>query len=348
MQCRKCGTNIEPGMAFCPECGTPVNPGGATPYQQPVANQSSYDPTVAAPQSGSYEPTVAAPPPYVPGQSFPPPGGQSPAPSSSFSAPTQYGGPSSYAPPPPPPASPGSYGGAPAYGAGTPPAPYSGAQQGTYGTPPPPTYSSPYGPPPGTFAPQGPQGQPPRRGPNVGLIIGIIVLLLILLGGGGFLALRALNNKGGQTSTTPTPGTTTTGNTPAPGTTPSTSTNNPSPSGSPIDPTASQIITNIKTASGIDSNLLPTNQTDQFNAGDTVYVTYNLSLSQSGFVEAKVYADNTFVTKTSLAVTKGQVDHGYFKITFNKAAAGAFELYWCTQSDCSDEALGGVATFTVS
>lgn len=326
MQCRKCGTNVQAGMAFCPECGTPVNPGGATPpppfqsapSQQPVGSSPSYDPTVVAPGPGSYDPTVAAPQPFTPGQNFPPPGGQSPTPS--FPAPTQYGGPSSYAPPPPPPPSPASFG-ASAYGAGAPSTPYSGAQQGAYGTPPPP-YGAPYAPPPGAFAPQG-QGKPPRRGPNVGLIIGIIVLLLLLIGGGTFFAIKALN-KGGQTSTTP------------------------GPSGSPVDSNASQIITNIRTASGIDSNLLPTTVTDQFHAGDTVYVTFNLNLPQSGFVEAKVYVDNVFATKTSLAVTKGQVDHGYFRIPFNKAATGAFELYWCTQSNCSDETLGGFTIFTVS
>src|SRR5690242_14847371 len=110
--------------------------------------------------------------------------------------PTQYAGPSSvdqqaaqqYAPAanpyaPQAPASPNVYNNA----------------QSPYGTPPPPpNYGTPYAPTPGGFAPQ---SQPPRKkGPNVGLIIGIVVLLIVLIGG-GVLALKGLNHSGGQTNT---------------------------------------------------------------------------------------------------------------------------------------------------
>jgi hypothetical protein len=177
------------------------------------------------------------------------------------------------------------------------------------------------------------------------------VVLLVLLIGGGVLALRGLNHPGGQTNTnTPTVGTTTTpGTTATTGVTPTpTTSNQTSPSGSPIDPGAAAIITNIQTASGIDSNLFPTKVTDQFKVGDTVYVTFHLHLTQSGYVEAKVYVDGTFGKQGQLAVQVGKFDHGYFNIVYNQASQGAFELYWCTLKDCSDEQLAGVATFTVS
>lgn len=196
-----------------------------------------------------------------------------------------------------------------------------------------------------------PPAQPPRKkGPNVGLIIGIVVLLLLLIGG-GVLALKGLNHPGGQTNTnTPTTGTTaTTGTTPTQGVTPTATTNNQtSPSGSPVDPGAAAIISNIQTTSAIDSNYLPTSVTNQFKAGDTVYVTYHLNLTQSGYVEAKVYLDGVLGAQKSLAVTVGKFDHGYFGIPYKQAGSGTFELYWCLQSDCSDEQLAGVATFTVS
>jgi cytoskeletal protein RodZ len=193
-----------------------------------------------------------------------------------------------------------------------------------------------------------PQAQPPRRkGPNVGLIIGIIVLLLVLVVGGG-LAFRAFGHSSGQTNTntnTPTTGTTaTTGVT----NTPSTNNQTPGPSGSPIDTGAAAIITNVQTASAIDSNYMPTNLTTQFKVGDVVYVTYHLNLTQSGYVQAKVYLNGSYGTQTSIAVTVGKDDHGYFNYTYNEAGTGAFELYWCTQSDCSDAKLAAVATFTVS
>jgi hypothetical protein len=192
--------------------------------------------------------------------------------------------------------------------------------QSAYGTPPPPPnmYGAPYAPAPGAFVPQ---AQPPRKkGPNVGLIIGIVVLLLVVVGV-SVLALKGLNHSGTQT---------------------------PGPSGSPVDNGASSIITNVQSTSTIDSNYLPTNVTTQFTVGNVVYVTYRLNLTQSGYVEAKVYLNGVFVTQTSLAVTLGKVDHGYFNITYQKTGTGAFELYWCLQSDCSDAKLGGVSTFTVS
>jgi hypothetical protein len=41
-------------------------------------------------------------------------------------------------------------------------------------------------------------------------------------------------------------------------------------------------------------------------------------------------------------------DHGYFSVQLYTAATGKVELYWCTQSNCSDAKLANVVTFTVS
>ena len=319
MQCSRCGTPVQQGMTFCPNCGTPY----ASAQNAPIpptqyAGPSSYDPTVAAP-------------PYNAGQAFPPPASSSPSQPGYNDYNSQPASP--YAPQPPAPyETPGGY--------GTPPPPPNAYNaQSAYGTPPPPPnmYGAPYAPAPGGFVPQ---AQPPRKkGPNVGLIIGIVVLLLLVVGGGA-LALRGLSHSGGQTNTnTPTPGVTTTS---------SSSNQTPGPSGSPIDTGAAAIITNAQSTSAIDSNYLPTNVTHQFKVGNVVYVTYRLNLTQSGFVEAKVYLDGVFGTQTSLAVTLGKVDHGYFNITYQKPGTGAFELYWCLQKDCSDAKLGAVSTFTVS
>ena len=302
MQCSRCGAPVQPGMAFCPNCGLPYT----SAQNAPIPPTQYAGPSSVDQGAQPYAPSAN---PYAP---------QAPAP---YETPGGYG-----APPPPNP-----------YGA-----------QSPYGTPPPPNvynnaqspYGAPYAPAPGAFTPQ---SQPPRKkGPNVGLIIGIVVLLLLLIGG-GVLALKGLNHPGGQTNTnTPTTGTTsTTGTTPA-------SNQTPSPSGSPINSGAAAIITNVQTTSGIDANLLPTHPTNQFKVGDVVYVTYNLHLTQSGYVEAKIYVDGIFGTRTSLAVQVGKFDHGYFKITYKQASQGAFELYWCLQADCSDEQLASVATFTVS
>jgi len=327
MQCSRCGAPGQPGMAFCPNCGTPYASAQNAPGAAPIP-------------STQYEPTVAAPP-YNPGQAFQPPASPTPSqpgysdynvqPANPYApqAPNPYNAPGSYGTPPPPPD---------AFNA-----------QNAYGAPPPPNaYGAPYTPPPGAFMP--PNQPPPKKGPNVGLIIGIVVLLIVLVGGGVF-AIKALSHPGGNSQTgTSTPGVTTTpGATTTTSASPTASTNQtPSPSGSPIDSASAGIISNVQTTSSIDSNYLPTHVTNQFSIGNVVYVTFHLNLTQSGYVQAKVYADNAYVTQSTLTVTVGKYDHGYFQITYNRASAGAFELYWCLQSDCSDGKLAAVAAFTVS
>ncbi|GAC1566251.1 MAG: hypothetical protein NVS3B14_07220 [Ktedonobacteraceae bacterium] len=315
MQCSRCGTPVQQGMAFCPNCGTPYAPiqnaRGATPAPSP-----------------QYEPTVAAQPPYA-GQGYSPAANSAPAQPPYTEYNRQPANP--YAPQPP-----NQYSAQGGYDASNPQPPLAASYGDPYAPLP-----APYAPPPGAFAPQ---NQPPRRrGPNVGLIIGIVVLLIVLIGG-SVLAIKAFSHPNGQTGS-PTPGVTATTS----HTTPTTATKSgPSPSGSPINPTAAGIITNAQTASAIDSNYLPTQLANAFKVGDVVYVTFHLNLTQSGYVQAKVYADNVYVTQSTLTVTVGKYDHGYFQITYNKASSGAFELYWCLQSDCSDATLAAVATFTVS
>ena len=329
MQCSRCGAPYQQGMAFCPNCGTPYASAQNAPGAAPVpptqyAGSSSYDPTVAAPP---YNPGNA-------GQAFPPA-------SSSPSQPgyNDYNSPPAYQAP--------SYNASSGYGT-PPPSPNAYNAQNAYGTPPPPPnmYGAPYAPAPGAFTPQ---SQPPKKkGPNVGLIIGIVVLLVVIVVGSVF-ALKG-NHNGGQTNAG-TPGVTATTGTTATTTaaSPTASSNStPSPSGSPIDSGAAAIITNVQTTSSIDANYLPTHVTNQFTVGSVVYVTYHLNLTQSGYVEAKVYADGAFGTQTSLQVTVGKYDHGYFNITYKQAGTGAFELYWCLQKDCSDEKLAAVASFTIS
>jgi hypothetical protein len=299
------------GATFCTNCGA------KTYYQGNGGNQpggySEVDPTIAA--APSYQ-TPSNNPSQNP-QGVPPTVYGAP-----YSTPQQY----SYdAPPPPPP---------------------------TYGTPPPNQYGTPYaqtpgyGQTPGTYTPGQPPTPPPaRKGPRVGLIIGIIVLILVIVGVGLF-ALRG--NSGNSTSNTGTP-TATSSSASTPTSAAATPTSAPtSISGTPIDPTAATIVYKAQTSSAIDSNDFPTHLTSNFAVGQAVYVTFQLKPNhQAGYTEAKLYSDTSFVTKTILT-TQADIDHGYFKASLSQAATGTLELYWCTQSNCSDEKLATFATFTVS
>lgn len=312
MQCRSCGAPLRSESAFCTNCGaaTPYNISGAQPAGPP-----QYQPI--GPSSPSYNSPQAHATPQ------------------SGIAPGVYGAPSygmpqeqAYGTPPPNPY-------------GTPVSP------GAYVAPPPPPtpYGGQYAPTPGSFIPP---DQPPRRqGPNVGLIIGIVALVVLLVAG-GIIALLATRNNPQTNTNRPTVTTTSSPITPTTQAVTPTAQQGVSPSGSPVDPTSATIITNPQTASAVDSNALPTSVTSNFRIGQTVYVTFHLNTNnQAGYVQAKFYSNTTYVGNKILTVQPGY-DHGYFSVQLYTAATGTAELYWCTQSNCSDAKLADVVTFTVS
>ncbi len=207
-------------------------------------------------------------------------------------------------------------------------------------------YGGQYAPAPGSFIP--PPDQPPRRqGPNVGLIIGIVALVVLLVAG-GIIALLATRNNPQTNTNRPTATTTSSSITPTTQAVTPTAQQGVSPSGSPVDPTSAAIITNPQTASAVDSNSLPTSVTSNFSKGQTVYVTFHLTTNnQAGYAQAKLYSNTTYIGGKILTV-QSSYDHGYFSVQLNTAATGTVELYWCTQSNCSDAKLADVVTFTVS
>jgi hypothetical protein len=331
MNCRSCGANLPPGSAFCTLCGAP------TPYNtQPSGSGSSpqFDPTVAAPQYGApnnppqFDPTVmASPPPYGAPDAPPPP-------STAYGAPA-YGAPSYDAPPPPTP----SYQ-ANQYSAGAPPV-------GGYGQP-------------GTY---GAFQQPPKPRSRLGLILGIIggVLLLLCIGTCAVLyqvgksSAPAINSLATTTSATETAaiatvtaasGTITTASTPITGSGQTTA-----PSGQPIDPTAASIITNPQAASAIDENTAkPTRLATTFKVGATMYVTFDLNLrGKTGYTRAKWYAGNSLVHNGKiLSIDDPDYVHVYLSWSYDSPGQGIAEVYWCSQSDCSDGKLAQVISFTIS
>ena len=306
MQCSTCGFTLPAGAAFCTNCGAKMRSQGNAGNQP--AGSSQVEPTIAA--SFSYQTPQMNPSPNQ--QAVPPTVYGAP-----YSTPQQY---SYEAPPPPPPAN-------------------------VYGAPPPPNaYGTPYAQTPGSYVPPGQPPTPPtrRKGPGVGLIIGIIVLVLLVVGG-GLLAIRAASSGSSTNTVTPTAtgaSSTTPAATPTSGTT--------TPSGAQIDPAAAAVITKAQSSSAIDSNDFPTHVTSNFTVKQNIYVTFNLATNgQSGYTEAKLYSDTTFLGNKILTI-QSNFDHGYFTASFNQAATGTVELYWCTQSDCSDAKLATFVMFTVS
>jgi hypothetical protein len=340
MNCRTCGAPLPPGAAFCTTCGssTPYNvESGATP-------PNSYDPTIAA--SSPYDPTVA-----VPQQQFPQQPYQQP-PSTSYGTPSDpYG-----APPPPQnpynaPSNPSGYGN---YGS-------SGMQntpsaQGAYGSP---QYGFPGQPGPGGYpmgqpmpGQPGPYGTPtpPKRRSRVGLIIGIVVLVLVLACAGIVVAatIAARNTPSTTTTTTTTPAATTDTTTTAATAQPTTAAASDVPAKSAIVPAAAAILSNPKTASAVDQNLLPTKLTSTFTTGQKIYVTFVInSQNKDGYIQIKWYQNGQSLT-SDILTHHAQNDRGYFSLAYNEPGDGAAAMYWCTQANCSDAQLAQVVQFSVS
>lgn len=319
MQCNRCGATLPPGATTCPNCGNP------TPYNVSSPGPSPYEPTVAAPSPyGNAVPPYGTPPTDYGSSPYGTPPGQQP-----YGAPDPYGTPASQNP----------------YGAPPIQQPYGAPQQAPYGAP----QQAPYGFPP--------QQQPPKRRSNVGLIIGIVLLVLLLICAGSiFFIVRGVNNAA-QTVTQSFSATATAiansandnGTTPVAtgASTPSQQTG-AAPSGSPVAPTASGILSNLQIASAVDSNYAPTTVMSTFKPGQKVYATFLINThGQKGYAGVKWYIDGTFGKGSNLAIDP-TFNHGYFAISYNVAARGAVEIYWCTQSNCSDEQLAAFATFTVS
>jgi cytoskeletal protein RodZ len=314
MNCQTCGAPLPPGAQVCPNCGaaTPYNPGyGGGPSQ--------VDPTVLAGPSNPSSPYGGTPP------------------TAYGSSPNNYGVPPSpqnpYEAPPPPPNQYGEQYGTPQQNAyGTPAAPqqypYNAQQQpGGYGVPP----------------------QAPKRRSKIGLIIGVVVLVVLVLCIGISVAVYEIGKNTSTTTGTPTATAKSTATTSS-GTTPTTSTSTgQAPSGNAIDSTAAGIVSHLQTASAIDSNYNATSLSSTFKVNQPVYVTYQLNMGgQTGYVEVKWYVAGQFGKSKIFNANDPSYTHGYFSETYTVPTKGEAELYWCTQADCSDEALAGFVNFTIS
>lgn len=124
----------------------------------------------------------------------------------------------------------------------------------------------------------------------------------------------------------------------------------PGPSGSPIAPAATAIVTNVQVASAVDSYYHPTQVTNTVAVGQTLYITFDLHLNgRTGYVQAKFYRDREFIDQTDVLTVQPGVLNAAVYASFPEAIPnGTTELYWCQQSDCSDRQLAAVVHFTIT
>ena len=94
---------------------------------------------------------------------------------------------------------------------------------------------------------------------------------------------------------------------------------------------AATIITSAATASTIDKTTAqPLNETTQFKAGDTIYLTYSVHPKAPGMVTVKWYTNNNLYEE-SKPIPVADAVSGYVPIQYSQAAEGTVELYWNDQ-----------------
>ncbi len=318
MQCRTCGTLLSPGTAFCSYCGSPVTtmrPNGMPDMGNDQTVLSVNAPPPPPPSSYNAPPVSQVPPdpysvtPVVPIPSDP----YSVSPMSQASYPT----------PVIPNSNPINYGNTPlpypsSYSNGTIPAT---PGSGTFLSPDVNTLTAT---PPLPAAPK-----KRRRGWLIGLVVGIIVLLLA----GSLTGFFGLATLGGQNDAAATA---------------TANAANGVPADTSVVTSASTIFSSLQISSAVDSNYSPTNVTSTFTAGQTVYITFAInSNGNDGYIMGRWYLDGTLVYHKQFHHIASH-NFGYFSLPYQRAGNGAFALYWCTQSDCSDAQLAHVAHFTIT
>jgi len=121
---------------------------------------------------------------------------------------------------------------------------------------------------------------------------------------------------------------------------------------------AAEIVFNPALSKSIDSDYFPVNETTSFEAGDDVYITFELDPSKFGsddngdgiygYVYIIFYDGASVEVEGELEIEEG-FDHGYASIDYpNPTQEGKVELYWAKKDDFSDKQLAQTLTFTVS
>jgi len=134
----------------------------------------------------------------------------------------------------------------------------------------------------------------------------------------------------------------------------------PNPGENTNNPVPTEVIRSAQTTSGVDTEIAaPTDSATTFQAGDAVYVTYELDLEnvsqQSdetyGNVKIEYYNDGELY-KDGMAYDHGipssTLTAGYFGVKdYPATAQGQVKIYWCNTGDCSDPQLAHTLDFTV-
>jgi len=200
---------------------------------------------------------------------------------------------------------------------------------------------------------------PPRKSPT-GWIIGITATVLVVIIIALFVIIPKLASKPLPSASTPTTENVSTSTVATPPTPVPTTSSSLTPSGNPIDSTAASIVTDAQTASSINQiTAAPINLTDTFQTSTDIYVTFKLNNDafnfnqHNGYVAVKFYANSVALTLPDPLTTPLTINEpapgGFFKVQYiTPTRQGAAEVYWCQLSNCSDEKLAQVVTFTVT
>lgn len=320
MRCMNCGFPVSPSRTSCPRCGAAINQGndgraqgGQGAGAPPPTGNGMYPPTMGAP--------VSQPVPGPQWQQGPGGGaggaGYNPQMQQMF-ANNGYPGPQSYVP------SPGFNGPA-------------GSMVSR-----------------NVAQPQAPQrsSRRPLTIAGISVFIGAIVLVLVVILASAFS--QAANDNHKTTvlpSPTSAPQQAVNGATPTPDVQATPTDTAPTPTVTPTaDPgqyPASQYVSNAQMAHDVDTqSAKPVNPGDTFQAGDKMYLTFDLPAGKSGAACLQWYiGDQQFATYPIDVKATSTRTYSY-AITGGKGQ-GHVEIYWASSPTCSDKQLAQKVNYTV-
>lgn len=121
----------------------------------------------------------------------------------------------------------------------------------------------------------------------------------------------------------------------------------PASSSGPTSVVSSQHIATAQTASGVDQQGNPTDATDAFTIGQTIYITYTVNDAGPGTAHIKLYNNGRLIDTQTQQFTRRSTYNAYFVFRATQPGNWEADLFWQSPGDSGDGTLEQKITFLV-
>ncbi len=121
----------------------------------------------------------------------------------------------------------------------------------------------------------------------------------------------------------------------------------PAPSSGPASVVSSKHIATAQTASGVDQQGNPTDATDTFATGQTIYITYTVNDAGPGTARIKLYNNGRLIDTQAQQFTRRSTYNAYFVFQATQPGNWEADLFWQSPGTTGDGILEQKVTFLV-